>query len=52
MRSWGRFAAVLTAVAALTACGKVATDDSVEEQISEKSSLASAVTTVRSIQSL
>ena len=33
MRSWGRFAAVLTAVAALTACGKVATDDSVEEQI-------------------
>ena len=33
MRSWGRFAAVLMAVAALTACGKVATDDSVEEQI-------------------
>ena len=33
MRSWGRFAAVLIAVAALTACGKVATDDSVEEQI-------------------
>ena len=28
-----RFVAVLAAVAALTACGKVATDDSVEEQI-------------------
>ena len=29
----GRLAAALAAVAALTACGKVATDDSVEEQI-------------------
>jgi hypothetical protein len=36
MSGWGRFAAVLTATltaVALTACGKVATDDSVEEQI-------------------
>ena len=31
--SLGRLAAVLAVVAALTACGKVATDDSVEEQI-------------------
>lgn len=33
MRRWGRFAVVLAAVAALTACGKVATNDSVEQQI-------------------
>src|SRR6185295_8653624 len=31
--SLGRLAAVLATVAALTACAKVATDDSVEEQI-------------------